>query len=107
MDKLRIFELSTRGSTIQFETNEFKAICPFDNKPDYYHVTIKYVHVGKCIESKSLRYWLLSFENISMSAEELAVHISQELSEILETQVIVTLKQGIRDTLRLTVTHGE
>lgn len=104
MSNIKTFSPKNNGLIVQFETNEFSAICPFDNNPDVYTLIIEYKAGNKCVESDSLYKWLLSFRNKKISAEDLTGEIAYELNEILNPYWIeVTLKQSIRSTLQLTV----
>lgn len=48
---------------IHIQTTEFSAVCPGTGLPDLARLIIEYVPNGKCIELKSLKYYLFSYRN--------------------------------------------
>ena len=48
----------TRPYTITLDTHEFSSLCPVTGQPDSCHLTITYVPAEKCVETKSLKYYL-------------------------------------------------
>ena len=65
-DFLETFSFESPDQYIMTETDEFSAVCPFSGLPDLAYVKIEYYPVGgKCIELKSLKYYFVSFRNVS------------------------------------------
>ena len=65
---------------IRFETAEVTSLCPVTDQPDFYRVTVDYVPDRRCLESKSLKLYFVSFRNAGLFAESLANRILDDLS---------------------------
>ncbi|MEE8478476.1 MAG: NADPH-dependent 7-cyano-7-deazaguanine reductase QueF, partial [Candidatus Neomarinimicrobiota bacterium] len=64
-DYLETFTFDSPKQYIIAETDEFSAVCPFSGLPDYAYLKIEYYpEGGKCIELKSLKYYVISFRNV-------------------------------------------
>ncbi len=56
---LEVFDFDSPDQYIKTETDEFSAVCPFSGLPDVAYVKIEYYPTGgKCVELKSLKYYL-------------------------------------------------
>jgi 7-cyano-7-deazaguanine reductase len=77
-------------------TNEMTAFCPVTSQPDFYHLEIEYVAVGKIVETKSLKLYLWGWREKRVMAEPLAAQIATDLAKIVETSVTVTITQQPR-----------
>lgn len=67
--------------TINFP--EFTCLCPRSGYPDFATIKINYVPGAKIVELKSLKLYLNSFRNVSISHEEVTNKIYSELQERL------------------------
>ena len=65
------------------ETGEFTAVCPYSGLPDFARLTITYVPAGKCIELKSLKYYVTSFRNVGIFQEHATARIAEDLFRCL------------------------
>ena len=54
---------------INFEINEFTAICPFSDFPDFATIHLEYVPNERCVELKSLKLYINSFRNVKIFHE--------------------------------------
>ena len=68
-----------RAYTIVFDCPEFTSLCPITGQPDFACITITYIPHLKCIESKSLKFYLFSFRNTGMFHEEITNRILDDL----------------------------
>lgn len=68
-----------RKYTIKLETHEFSSLCPVTGQPDAAHITITYVPDDKCIETKSLKYYLASYRNHPSFNEAIVNRILDDL----------------------------
>jgi len=59
-----------RDYEVSFDCPEFTSVCPVTGQPDFGRITIRYIPDRSCIESKSLKYLLLSFRNHPTFHEE-------------------------------------
>ena len=85
-DWLETFEFDSPEQYILTETDEFSAVCPFSGLPDLAKVRIEYYpNGGKCVELKSLKYYLVSFRNVGIYQEAVTKRIYQDLKRALET----------------------
>jgi len=105
--ELEVWPVTPALTEVCFETAELNARCPVTDQPDSYLARISFAPTAWTVESKSLKFYLWSFRDIGISAEDLAVRLSAELAERLECEVSVELQQSVRGGLSLTVrAHG-
>jgi 7-cyano-7-deazaguanine reductase len=82
---------------ITMEATEFTALCPRTGQPDFGSVTIEYVPRDKCIESKSLKYYLWSFRNEGVFCETLAAQMADDIVYAIDPKVVeVEVTQNVR-----------
>lgn len=94
-------------SLVKMESDELVAICPVTCQPDLYVATIEYEPDRLCIESKSLKLYLMTFRNEGVFCEALAVRIRDDAAKALELgpeRVTVTLVQKARGGITITAT---
>ncbi|HIE43975.1 MAG TPA: NADPH-dependent 7-cyano-7-deazaguanine reductase QueF [Candidatus Omnitrophica bacterium] len=60
-----------RDYWIEFNCPEFTSLCPVTGQPDFGKIIIQYIPDKKCIESKSLKFFLFSFRNYGSFAEDI------------------------------------
>lgn len=60
-------------------TDEFTSVCPFSGLPDFARVKISYVPDQRCIELRSLKYYLLSYRNVGIWYEHLVNRMIEDL----------------------------
>lgn len=95
-------------SRVEMTSDELVAICPITGQPDMYVATIGYTPARLCLESKSVKLYLMQFRNEGAFCESLAVRIRDDVAAALEVDVqdvVVTLVQKARGgiTIRATV----
>jgi len=94
---------------VSMTSDELAAICPITSQPDLYEATIAYRPGRLCIESKSLKLYLMSFRNEGHFCEALAVRIRDDVAEALELdrgRVSVELVQKARGGITITASAG-
>lgn len=104
-DQLEFFPNPSFGTLreISFETHEFASLCPVTNQPDLYTIKIIYVPDQKCVESKSLKLYLLQWRNEGIFGEAVATTICEDLFSVLEAlKVEVVATQQVRGGLQMT-----
>jgi len=92
---------------VQMTSDELAAICPVTGQPDLYVVTIDYAPRLLCLESKSLKLYLMQYRNEGVFCESLAVKIRDDVAIALEVEpsaVHVTLVQKARGGITITAT---
>ncbi|HTO72315.1 MAG TPA: preQ(1) synthase [Gemmatimonadales bacterium] len=81
---LETFEYAGPEQEIVTETDEFSAVCPYSGLPDFAKVTLRYTPAGKCIELKSLKYYITSYRNVGIFQEHATAKIAEDLFRVLE-----------------------
>ena len=88
---------------IHLDCPEFSSLCPVTGQPDTAHVVIRYVPRDRCVETKSLKFYLASFRNTPSFNEEIVNRILDDLVTALDpTEIQVTGKFGSRGGIQLT-----
>jgi 7-cyano-7-deazaguanine reductase len=94
-------------SRVEMTSDELTAMCPVTNQPDLYTATIAYEPLERCLESKSLKLYLMQFRNEGHFCEALAVRVRDDVAEALDVppeRVVVTLVQKARGGITITAT---
>ena len=90
---------------VELVSDELTAVCPITGQPDLYRATIGYRPGPLCLESKSLKLYLMSFRNEGAFCEALAVRIRDDVAAALELPadaVRVALEQKARGGITIT-----
>jgi 7-cyano-7-deazaguanine reductase len=106
---LETFEYAGPDQEIVTETREFSAVCPYSGLPDFATLTIKYVPSDRCVELKSLKYYVTSYRNVGIFQEHATARIAEDLFKLLEPQLLeVTTLYNVRGGFetRCTVVKG-
>ena len=69
--------------------NEFTAVCPFSGLPDTGKVWVDYIPQIKLVELKSLKYYFISFRNVSIYQEDVTSRIFNDLNPLLEPEELL------------------
>src|ERR1700712_3250912 len=80
-------------------SDELAALCPITLQPDLYVATIEYFPDALCLESKSVKLYLMQFRDEGQFCEALTVRIRDDVAAALELpagKVHVTLRQKSR-----------
>jgi len=70
-----------RDYEINISFPEFTCLCPRSGYPDFATIKVNYVPGGRIVELKSLKLYLNSFRDVSMSHEEVTNTIYAELAK--------------------------
>lgn len=107
--ELKTFDFHSPKQLIETETKEFSAVCPFSGLPDIATLNIVYrPEGGKCIELKSLKYYLTSFRNVGLYQEGCTKRIYEDLKHVLGThKVKVTTTYNVRGGFETICTEGD
>lgn len=91
------YEYPEQDAVIDIDTEEFTALCPWTGMPDYGTLEISYVPGHRCIELKSLKYYLLSFRDVGIVQEHAANRILKDLAAAAQPRYMkVTLDYQVR-----------
>jgi 7-cyano-7-deazaguanine reductase len=78
-------------------TSEFSAVCPYSGLPDQAELTIRYIPGDRCVELKSLKYYVLSYRNVGIYQEHATARLAQDLQQALDAKrLTVTTKYNVR-----------
>jgi 7-cyano-7-deazaguanine reductase len=92
-------------SHVEMTSDELSAICPVTGHPDLYVATIEYQPLALCLESKSLKLYLVRFRDEQQFCEALTVRIRDDVADALELphdRVTVALRQKARGGIAIT-----
>ncbi|MEO1260236.1 MAG: preQ(1) synthase [Bacteroidota bacterium] len=64
-------QFTARDYVIQFDCVDFTSLCPVTGQPDFAEIEISYTPNIKCIETKSLKYYLHSYRNTKAFNEQI------------------------------------
>jgi 7-cyano-7-deazaguanine reductase len=90
---------------VELTSDELTAVCPITGQPDLYTATIAYEPGERCLESKSLKLYLMHFRDEGHFCEALAVKIRADVADALDLasdRVRVTLVQKARGGITIT-----
>ncbi|HEV8612831.1 MAG TPA: preQ(1) synthase [Gemmatimonadales bacterium] len=105
---LETFDYEGPAQEIVTETNEFTAVCPYSGLPDFARLTIRYGPNGKCVELKSLKYYVTSFRNVGIFQEHATARIADDLFRLLSprslsVRTVYNLRGGFETTCTVTL----
>lgn len=81
---------------------EFTSICPRTGQPDFGRVTIEYGPGERCLESKSVKFYLWSFRDEGEFCESLAARIADDVVYAIEPRwVRVDVLQNVRGGIEI------
>ena len=86
-------------SHVELTSDELTAVCPITGQPDMYVATIEYFPEALCLESKSVKLYLMQFRSEGQFCEALTVRIRDDVAAALELaagKVHVMLRQKSR-----------
>ena len=69
MPELETFPNQYKNYVITIDIPEYSSICPKSGLPDCGKMTIKYIPDKKCMELKSLKYYILAYRNLGIFYE--------------------------------------
>lgn len=93
------------------ETSEFSAVCPFSGLPDFARLTITYVPGDRCVELKSLKYYITSYRSVGIYQEHATARIAEDLFRALQpkrltVRTIYNIRGGFETTCTVTLPAG-
>jgi len=94
-----------RDFEIAIDCPEFTSVCPKTGLPDFGTIRITYVPDARCIELKSLKYYLISFRNRGIFYEHVTNEILDELvAAIAPRRMTVVGDFSVRGGIKTIVT---
>ena len=109
---LETFPYDGPDQEIVTTTREFSAVCPFSGLPDIADLTVRYTPSDKCIELKSLKYYVMSYRNVGIFQEHATARVAEDLQRVLNAQeltVITTynVRGGFETTCSVTLKRNQ
>jgi 7-cyano-7-deazaguanine reductase len=101
-----------RDYTIQIVCPEFTSVCPKTGQPDFGTLTITYVPDQKCVELRSLKFYLQQFRSEGIFYENVTNRILDDLVAVLQPrrmtlQAAFTPRGGITTTVTAMFTSAK
>ncbi len=105
---LETFDYDGPAQEIVTETTEFTAVCPYSGLPDFARLTITYVPDGRCVELKSLKYYITSFRNVGIFQEHATARVAEDLFRLLAparltVRTVYQVRGGFETTCSVTL----
>ena len=98
------YDYPDSGAEVAIDTDEFTAVCPWTNLPDFGTLVVTYVPDRLCIELKSLKYYLLSYDGVGIVQEHAANRILNDLVALSHPHsMTVSLDYKVRGGLHTAV----
>lgn len=87
---------------VTFDATEFTSLCPLTGRPDFGSVRITYQPGARCIESRSLKLYLVTFRNEGAFCESLADRIADDVVFAIRPRILrVEVRQNVRGGIAL------
>ena len=84
---------------------EFTSLCPKTGLPDFGEIRISYVPDTKCVELKSLKYYIIEFRNRGIFYEHVTNEILDDLVAALEPRRVTVVGDfSVRGGIKTVVT---
>jgi 7-cyano-7-deazaguanine reductase len=94
-----------RDYEIAIQCPEFTSLCPKTGLPDFGEIRISYVPDVKCIELKSLKYYIIEFRNRGIFYEHVTNEILDDLVAVLEPRRLTVVGDfSVRGGIKTLVT---
>jgi 7-cyano-7-deazaguanine reductase len=98
-------EYSGSDAEVTIDTDEFTAVCPWTDLPDYGTLVVRYVPDELVIELKSLKYYLMQYRNVGVVQEHAANKILTDLvAASSPVSMAIELDYKVRGGLHTSVT---
>ena len=90
---------------IRFESADFTSLCPITGQADFAQITIEYQPGKRCLETKSLKFYLASYRNERAFNEDVTNRILDDLARACKPRsMIVKAEFASRGGIALTIT---
>src|SRR5262252_7478641 len=84
---------------------EFTSVCPMTGLPDFGEIRISYTPDTRCVELKSLKYYLIEFRNRGIFYEQATNQILDDLVALLEPRKMTVVGDfSVRGGIKTVVT---
>jgi 7-cyano-7-deazaguanine reductase len=100
-----------KSYTIRIDMPEFTSICPKTGLPDFGTVTIEYLPNKRCLELKSLKYYILQYRNMGVFYENAVNRILEDVVRAVKPKWadvtgVFTTRGGMHSTIVAKYPHS-
>jgi len=74
---------------VTFHCEDFTSLCPITGQPDFARLEIRYRPGDRCIETKSLKFYLAAYRSTKRFNEEIVNQILEDLVAVCEPGAMV------------------
>lgn len=100
--------LGEETETVEYRYPELTAKCPMTGARDFYELVIRFQPDKVLPELKSLKLYLVGYDDLPISHEHLAAKIYKEFKEVVSPlRVGMVLHTAVRGGIKTTVTLGD
>lgn len=104
-------QYSDKDYEIEITIPEFTSVCPNTGLPDFGTIRINYVPDKKCIELKSLKFYILFYRDVGIFHEHVVNKILDDLVEACQPRRAevfgdFNVRGGIKTTVRASWQNG-
>ena len=101
-----------RDYVIKHVAPEFTSVCPKTGQPDFGTIEIEYVADQRCVELKSLKFYLQGFRNVGVFYEDVVNRILDDLVSAvhprrMKVTGLFTPRGGMHSTVTASYESGE
>src|SRR6202008_736649 len=94
-----------RDYEIDIRCPEFTSVCPKTGLPDFGEIRITYVPDARCVELKSLKYYMIGFRDRGIFYESVTNQILDDLVAVLQPRrMTITGDFSVRGGIKTVVT---
>jgi len=94
-----------RDFEIAINCAEFTSVCPKTGLPDFGEIRITYVPDARCVELKSLKYYLIDFRNRGIFYEHVTNQILDDMVALLQPRRMTVVGDfSVRGWMKTVVT---
>src|ERR1700682_1179651 len=98
------YEFPGREIWIKFEIPEFTCICPFSDFPDFAAIRLVYVPNERCVELKSLKFYINSWRDVKVFHEHVINMILEDFVKACDPlRVEIEGDFNVRGNIKTTV----
>ena len=99
------YDYAGREAEVVIASDEWNCVCPYSGLPDFGTISIRYVPAERCLELKSLKYYLTTYRTVGIYQEHAANRLLVDLvAACAPRRMEVTLDYNLRGGLHTVVT---
>ena len=104
MPEIETWPNQYKNYEITISIPEYTSICPRTGLPDFGTITIRYLPDKRCLELKSLKYYILGYRNLGIFYENAVNRILDDVAHACRPKWVVvrgefTTRGGMRTTI--------